>query len=147
MGTHNGVFCEEDEAPIKPTYEQLEQLYFAQCEATDEWADKCEQLKQENASLIHDLNQYILIANTTSTDLAQAQAEKAELVRQCAEIVGRYDPDTDDALGAYVSRNAVYDAILSLLPKEQSVKYEQKYKGTFDDFSSVPFRDYRPNGD
>lgn len=120
MGTHNGVFCEEDEAPIKPTYEQLEQLYFAQCEATDEWADKCEQLKQENASLIHDLNQYILIANTTSTDLAQAQSEKAELVRRCAEICEKLKVEAgrDFELQAWNSAlNTAINEILSLLPK------------------------------
>ena len=71
MGTHDGVFSEEDEDPIKPTYEQLEQLYFAQCEATDEWARKCEHLEAENSKLIHDLNQYISIANSATTELDQ----------------------------------------------------------------------------
>jgi len=64
-----------EEPPPQPeislSYEQLEQLYFAQCEATDEWARKCKQLHEENANLTHDLNQYISIANSATTELEQ----------------------------------------------------------------------------
>lgn len=80
------------------TYEQLEQLYFTQCECTDEWADKYKLSQEENEKLIHDLSEYISIANISTTQLAQAQAEKAELVRAARDLVNRWHtPKCEDA--------------------------------------------------
>lgn len=94
------------------TYEQLEQLYFTQCECTDEWADKYKLSQEENEKLIHDLSEYISIANISTTQLAQAQAEKAELVRQLRNVIEW------DKKRQYILPYKVRDPILSLLPKE-----------------------------
>lgn len=105
-----------EEPPPQPeialSYEQLEKLYFTQCECTDEWADKYKLSQEENEKLIHDLSEYISIANISTTQLAQAQAEKAELVRRCAEIAeGILHGNTPPDVGSM--------AILSLLPNDQ----------------------------
>lgn len=91
------------------TYEQLEQLYFTQCECTDEWADKYKLSQEENEKLIHDLSEYISIANISTTQLAQAQAEKAELVdaiKNLKTVKGRHNTQI------------ACDRLFALLPKD-----------------------------
>lgn len=41
-----------DGEQLKPTYEQLEELYNAQCGCTDEWAEKLSQAEAEKAELV-----------------------------------------------------------------------------------------------
>lgn len=110
-----------DGESLKPTYDQIEQMYFAQCEATDEWADKYKLSQEENEKLIHDLSEYISIANISTTQLAQSQAEKAELVRQCAQICEslKEKAGRDFELQAWNSAlNTAINEILSLLPND-----------------------------
>jgi hypothetical protein len=83
-----------DGEPLKPTYEQLESLYFAQCECTDEWVRKYE----------------------------QSQADKVELVRQCAEICDKASStlgiDLQFDKGFQYGCKKIKTEILSLLPKD-----------------------------
>lgn len=58
-------------------------------------------------------------ARSAYAQLAQAQAEKAELVRQCAEIASDYQEMEVNELKAKYGFYSVTPAIKSLIPKEK----------------------------
>jgi hypothetical protein len=58
-----------DKGLLKPTYEELESMYFAQCACTDEWAEKARE-KSDGTLLqkIADLQALLDRANATITE-------------------------------------------------------------------------------
>lgn len=80
---------------LKPTYEELESMYHAQCACTDEWAEKARQ-KSDGALLqqISDLQGLLDRANATITE---RNVTEQALRHQLAESTRKLEEASKDA--------------------------------------------------